>query len=71
MDFRGFPVFLGKSVLYFKWRLLYVGGRTSGDIVNWLTKKIGPAAKALNTVDEVKEFVDATDVSLVGFFQVS
>lgn len=47
----------------------YGGGRQADDIVNWLLKKTGPPAKELKTVDEAKEFIDLTPVSIVGFFK--
>ncbi|XP_012231609.1 protein disulfide-isomerase [Linepithema humile] len=47
----------------------YTGGRQVDDIVNWLNKKTGPAAKDLPTVDEAKEFIEAHNVAIVGFFK--
>ncbi|KZS15497.1 putative Protein disulfide-isomerase [Daphnia magna] len=47
----------------------YNGGRTGDEIVNWLLKKTGPAAKAIATVDEAKEFASASDVVVLGFFK--
>lgn len=47
----------------------YTGGRQADDIVNWLNKKIGPPAKDLPTVDEAKAFIEAHNVSIVGFFK--
>ena len=46
----------------------YTGGRMAPEIVDWLEKKIGPPAKILETLDDVKKFVSKTDVSVVGFF---
>lgn len=34
-----------------------------------MNKKTGPAAKALETADEVKTFSEATEVAVVGFFK--
>ena len=48
----------------------YNGGRQADDIVNWVLKKTGPAAKNLESVDDVKTFVDDHDVSVIGFFKV-
>lgn len=48
----------------------YTGGRQADDIVNWLNKKTGPPAKDLPTVDEAKEFIEAHNVAIVGFFKV-
>jgi len=47
----------------------YNGGRTADEIVNWLLKKTGPAAKAIATVDEAKEFASASDVAVLGLFK--
>uniref|UniRef100_A0A1B6MND6 protein disulfide-isomerase n=1 Tax=Graphocephala atropunctata TaxID=36148 RepID=A0A1B6MND6_9HEMI len=47
----------------------YGGGRSAKDIVSWLTKKTGPVAKELENVDQAKEFIEASDVALVGFFK--
>jgi len=47
----------------------YGGGRTGPEIVNWLKKKTGAAAKPLATAAEVKEFVAANnEKAVVGFF---
>lgn len=55
-------------ILYFV-VLFYIGGRTSDDIINWLKKKTGPPAKELATVEAAKEFVDANNVAVIGFFK--
>ncbi|CAH1997410.1 unnamed protein product [Acanthoscelides obtectus] len=47
----------------------YSGGRQADDIVSWLLKKTGPAAKTLNTVDEAKELIDSSNVVVIGFFK--
>lgn len=47
----------------------YGGGRTSEEIITWLSKKTGPPAKELKTADEVKEFVDKKNVVVVGFYK--
>merc|ERR1712002_1213677 len=47
----------------------YGGGRKADDIVSWLNKKTGPAAKALNTALDLKAFIDAAEVAVVGFFE--
>lgn len=49
----------------------YGGGRQADDIVNWVIKKTGPAAKVLTTVEEAKSFIEAQNVAIVGFFKVS
>ncbi|XP_044734806.1 protein disulfide-isomerase [Chrysoperla carnea] len=47
----------------------YNGGRKAEDIVSWLLKKTGPPAKALDTVDAAKEFIEGANVVVVGFFK--
>ncbi|CAH1367000.1 protein disulfide-isomerase [Tenebrio molitor] len=47
----------------------YNGGRQADDIVSWLSKKTGPPAKELKTVEEAKEFIDASNVAVIGFFK--
>ncbi|XP_059475550.1 protein disulfide-isomerase isoform X2 [Neocloeon triangulifer] len=47
----------------------YSGGRQSADIVGWLKKKTGPAAKELSSVADAKEFVEANNVAVIGFFK--
>ena len=42
----------------------YTGGRMAPEIVDWLQKKIGPPAKLLETVKDVKDFIRA-DVSVL------
>ena len=51
--------------------LLSKGGRTADEIVNWLLKKTGPAAKAIASVAEAKEFAAAADVVVLGLFKVN
>jgi protein disulfide-isomerase A1 len=46
----------------------YNGGRQADDIVSWLLKKTGPAAKDLNTVEEAETFIKDNTVVVVGFF---
>jgi len=47
----------------------YKGGRTGPEIVNWLKKRTGPAARTLSTVAEAKEFIEKDDVVVIGFFK--
>jgi len=47
----------------------YSGGRTGDEIVAWLNKKTGPAAKTLETADQVKTFHEEVEVAVVGFFK--
>lgn len=46
----------------------YSGGRTADDIVSWLSKKTGPAAKELESVEAAEEFLKDNNVAVVGFF---
>jgi len=46
----------------------YGGGRTADEIVSWLLKKTGPAAKTLETAEEVTKFAEEPEVAVVGFF---
>lgn len=48
----------------------YSGGRTADLIVNWVTKKTGPPAKEVKTVDEAKALIDAQSITIIGFFKV-
>jgi len=47
----------------------YNGGRVADEIVSWLLKKTGPAAKTLATAEEVKQFQEESEVAVVGFFK--
>ncbi|XP_076753051.1 protein disulfide isomerase [Xylocopa sonorina] len=49
--------------------IAYSGGRQADDIINWITKKAGPVAKHLLTVEEAKSFIEAQNVVIVGFFK--
>ena len=61
----GYP----KLKLYRKGQLVpYTGGRMAPEMVAWLEKKIGPPAKELSSVKDVKNFVADNEVAVVGFF---
>ncbi|EEC15473.1 protein disulfide isomerase, putative [Ixodes scapularis] len=47
----------------------YKGGRTADEMVRWLKKRTGPAAEDLKSADAARTFVDASKVSVVGFFK--
>ena len=51
--------------------LEYGGGRTADDIVQWVTKKLGPALKELPTAADAKAFADASEVVVIGVFDNS
>lgn len=45
----------------------YNGGRTEGEIVNWINKKSGTAVKELTEVDSLEKFINDHEVSVVFF----
>jgi protein disulfide-isomerase A1 len=45
----------------------YGGGRTDKEIVSWLRKKSGPAAKTVTSVEEIKDLKEANEVVVVGY----
>lgn len=47
----------------------YNGGRTADEIISWLTKKTGPPATELNTVEETETLLKENPVVVVGFFK--
>lgn len=47
----------------------YNGGRTADEIVSWVSKKTGPAAAELKTVDEAEALIADNKVVVVGFFK--
>eukprot|EP01134_Creolimax_fragrantissima_P005485 CFRG5485T1 len=46
----------------------YEGGRTHSDIINWLSKKTGPPAETIDTVEKLNELSVADDAVVVGVF---
>lgn len=65
-NIRGYPTLK----FYHKGNMIdYTGGRQADDIITWLEKKTGPGAKDLPTLDDVKAFIDAHNVAIVGFFK--
>ena len=46
----------------------YTGGRMAPEMVDWLEKKISPPAQILETLEDVKEFLSKSEVSVIGFF---
>jgi len=63
---RGYP-----TLKFFrnKTPIEYTGGRQSGDIVNWLKKKTGPAATDLLDIKAFNNFKEKEDVVVIGFFK--
>jgi protein disulfide-isomerase A1 len=47
----------------------YSGGRTEDTIVNWVLKKSGPAARTLQNLEEIANFVGTQEVAVVGHFK--
>jgi len=46
----------------------YNGGRTAPEIVNWISKKSGAAAKTISNVDDLEAMQEANDVVVLGTF---
>jgi len=45
------------------------GGRTKDEIIQWVLKKSGPAAKVLQSEKEFISFIEGKHVAIVGFFE--
>lgn len=52
-------------ILYFN----IAGGRTKDDIIQWINKKSGPAAKVLQSEEEFNLFIEGKNVAIVGYFE--
>jgi len=64
-DVQGYPTLK----LYRKQMMVpYTGGRMAPEMVDWLEMKIGPPAKIMKTLPEVKKFIKDNEVVVVGFF---
>lgn len=46
----------------------YGGGRTAGDIVNWLKKKTGPPTTPVASEEDFTKLKDGNEVAVVGYF---
>lgn len=46
----------------------YTGGRTEKEIIDWVRKKSGPAAKTVSTADEAAAFEKSAEVAVLGVF---
>lgn len=64
-EIRGYP-----TIKFFRSgnAVEYSGGRSAEDIVKWLNKKTGPAAKTLTTADEAKDYKSSSKVVVAGLF---
>ena len=47
---------------------MFSGGRTASDIVNWVKRNSGPPVAEMNSIDEIKAFIEKHDVAVVGYF---
>uniref|UniRef100_A0A1L8EFM8 Protein disulfide-isomerase n=1 Tax=Haematobia irritans TaxID=7368 RepID=A0A1L8EFM8_HAEIR len=47
----------------------YTGGRQAADIVSWVSKKTGPPAKELASVEDAETFLKDNEIAVVGFFK--
>lgn len=47
----------------------YSGGRSADEIVAWVTKKTGPAALELKSVEDAEALIKDSRVVVVGFFK--
>ncbi|XP_037934146.1 protein disulfide-isomerase [Teleopsis dalmanni] len=47
----------------------YSGGRQAADIIAWVTKKTGPPAKDLTTVEEAEKLLTDNEIAIIGFFK--
>lgn len=48
---------------------MLIGGRTKDEIISWVLKKSGPAAKLLRSQEELQSFIAAKSVTIVGYFE--
>lgn len=67
-EVRGFP-----TLKFFKNGKAsdYNGGRTEADIVQWLSKKIGPPATEVKSEEDLAKLQDTHDVFVLGVFSAS
>ncbi|XP_078427363.1 protein disulfide-isomerase [Cetorhinus maximus] len=47
----------------------YSAGRQHEDIINWLKKRMGPAADIITEADAAEKLVDSSEVVVIGFFK--
>lgn len=46
------------------------GKRTADGIVQWMKRRAGPGAPVLNSAESAAQFIDAHNITVVGFFDV-
>lgn len=66
-DIQGFPTL--KLFRKGKQPELYQGFRSVDTLVEWIQRKIGPAAQTLTDHEQAETFKDSADVVLVGYFK--
>jgi len=67
MNIQGYPtIIFWKS--FGKHSIHYHGGRTAGDIVNWLKKKTGPPTNPIGSEEDFTKLKDGNEVAVVGYF---
>ncbi|XP_067914550.1 protein disulfide-isomerase [Heterodontus francisci] len=47
----------------------YSAGRQHEDIINWLKKRMGPAADTISEADAAEKLVESSEVVVIGFFK--
>lgn len=47
----------------------FTGKRSTDGIIQWLKRRAGPGAPVLDTVNSAAQFIDAHNISVVGFFK--
>lgn len=64
-EVKGFP-----TLIFFKNgnKMEYNAGRTASDIVSWVKKQSGPAAKTLATADDILALQESGDAVVIGYF---
>ncbi|PAA62369.1 hypothetical protein BOX15_Mlig005000g2 [Macrostomum lignano] len=63
---QGYP-----TIKFFKENITidYNGGRTAGEMLAWLEKKLGPPVTQLDSISDAQKFIDSANMSIIGFFK--
>lgn len=48
----------------------FPGKRTSEGIIRWLERRAGPGAPLLDSADSAARFIEAHNITVIGFFHV-